>query len=655
MTAGRARGCALALVLGTLAVLAPNAGAVLIHGSGTVLGQPRVLSITLMAGKTPASLPPSLLYRPKANAIGFASNGNLDYNGGGVFHSQAPYLIFWDPSGAISSTTKTLIERYFADVAHDNGRSSNVYGMVRQYWDSHGFANYAQTFSAGTQAFVDTTGYPAKDTTNCINTNVPSGNPCLTDAQVTTELGNFITAHSLPHDGADPTNIPANAPEYFVVLPANVNECASGPTGGPGTQVCEDNAYCAYHSAFPFGSNGVIYSMIPLLGAVINGGSGSGKACQFDGLAPTVQEPNGDQQADVSLKSISHEQIESITDPLPPHSWISTEGSQTGHSGGEIGDQCNATGSFAPNTSGTNPNAFLPTLGGSAASLYDQLDNGHQYYIQSEWSNGNVNCEMQPSAGAVAAAFSAAAGPGSSVSLNPAGSSSTNGYSSVTWSLGDGATAFDHSGTAPGLAAHNYASGGTHNITLTLVDPMGNIGSTTHAVTTGLSPSAAFSSSVSGASVTLNAGGSTDPNSGGTITSYAWNFGDGHTGTGAAPTHAYVKGGNQTVTLAVTDSTGHQAIVSHTVTVASAIGKVKVNSKNGAGATIAVSVNAAGKLSGIGKSKNVPGPGTVRLKFKLSNAQKSALASLGHLTVKLKLEFALAAGGTATTKVTIRF
>ena len=64
-------------------------------------------------------------------------------------------------------------------------------------------------------------------------------------------------------------------------------------------------------------------------------------------------------------------------------------------------------------------------------------------------------------------------------------------------------------------------------------------------------PTAALGASpavpIPGQSVTFNAGGSGD--SDGAIASYAWDFGDGNTGTGQTPSHAYAAPGTYTVTL----------------------------------------------------------------------------------------------------------
>ncbi len=65
-------------------------------------------------------------------------------------------------------------------------------------------------------------------------------------------------------------------------------------------------------------------------------------------------------------------------------------------------------------------------------------------------------------------------------------------------------------------------------------------------------------------SVKFNGNGSTD-NSG--ITSYLWNFGDGATGSGVAPTHSYTSTGNYSVTLMVQDVAGNSAASVSTVKV----------------------------------------------------------------------------------------
>jgi len=74
--------------------------------------------------------------------------------------------------------------------------------------------------------------------------------------------------------------------------------------------------------------------------------------------------------------------------------------------------------------------------------------------------------------------------------------------------------------------------------------------------------------------VAFNGSGSTDLD--GTITSYAWNFGDGTTGTGVTVSHAYNVAGTFTVTLTVTDN-GNATGTASTVIVA---GSTQINPPN---------------------------------------------------------------------------
>jgi PKD repeat protein len=70
---------------------------------------------------------------------------------------------------------------------------------------------------------------------------------------------------------------------------------------------------------------------------------------------------------------------------------------------------------------------------------------------------------------------------------------------------------------------------------------------------------------VTGRAVTLSGTGSSDPD--GTIASFAWNFGDGTTGTGATPSHTYGADGTYAVTLTVTDDKGATGTATRSVTV----------------------------------------------------------------------------------------
>jgi PKD repeat protein len=69
-----------------------------------------------------------------------------------------------------------------------------------------------------------------------------------------------------------------------------------------------------------------------------------------------------------------------------------------------------------------------------------------------------------------------------------------------------------------------------------------------------------------GSPITFNGTGSTDPDD--NIESYAWDFGDGETGSGAVVDHTYANGGDYTVTLTVTDDDGASDVATASVSVA---------------------------------------------------------------------------------------
>ncbi len=81
----------------------------------------------------------------------------------------------------------------------------------------------------------------------------------------------------------------------------------------------------------------------------------------------------------------------------------------------------------------------------------------------------------------------------------------------------------------------------------------------------GAAPTAAFTTSVSGLTVSFDGSASSDYD--GTIVSYAWDFGDYKIGSGASVAHEYWIAGTYTVTLTVTDDTGKVGSLSMSVSV----------------------------------------------------------------------------------------
>ncbi len=146
-----------------------------------------------------------------------------------------------------------------------------------------------------------------------------------------------------------------------------------------------------------------------------------------------------------------------------------------------------------------------------------------------------------------------------------AGSTDAEGtVASYAWDFGDGSNG---TGAAP---THTYAAAGTYTVKLTATDDLGATGSTTAQVTVtapppNQPPTAALAASCSGGTCQFDGSGSSDPD--GKVASYAWDFGDGTTGTGRTATHGYATGGAYTVSLEVTDTAGASDSATHGVTV----------------------------------------------------------------------------------------
>ena len=139
------------------------------------------------------------------------------------------------------------------------------------------------------------------------------------------------------------------------------------------------------------------------------------------------------------------------------------------------------------------------------------------------------------------------------------GSSSTDdGPLTFAWDFGDGGT---DAAVAP---THQFTQIGDHTVTLVVTDASGLTSAFARTVTiaANVAPVAVFSSSCTSLSCTFDASASTDD---GPLT-YTWTFGDGATGTGVAPVHAYTSAGVYAVNLTVTDASTLTSTIDHPVT-----------------------------------------------------------------------------------------
>ena len=299
-----------------IAALAPGAAA---HASAGSSG----LSATT-AGHTVHFVLPG-----RASAAAASASNNLQYNGGPVEATGSTnYAIFWEPSltasvNSVTPTYNSLITRFLQDIG-----GSTLYGVATQYYQvSGGTTTYIANSSTFGGSYVDTSTYPG---------------PALTDSEIQSEVTKAMQVNGWTGGVGH---------EFFVFTAKNEISCSGAE--------CSNAVFCAYHSSFTSGSQEILYADQPYTGTTPAG-------CN------TPTSPNNDLDADSTINVVSHELMETVTDPSVGNSnyaWIDSSGS-------EIGDKCNFT--------------FGPT-DAAGADLYA---NGHPYIVQQEWSNKLGACSM---------------------------------------------------------------------------------------------------------------------------------------------------------------------------------------------------------------------------------------------------------------------
>ncbi len=491
--------------------------------AGWQMAVPRAVAVAApLATSTKLGHPAA--YVPLRGAKGFgAFDGvfkNVDYNGGPVMPSNTDYMVLWSPSGSAAYPAGYLsgLATFFTDLAHDSGGHQNVDSVSAQYNDLTGaFAKYKTKFAG---AILDTDAYP---TSQCpVVTPVTE---CLTDPQIQSELEHFVATQHLKTDLSH---------EYFLLTPPHVEGCftsqaaANPPYGGCSAGEVPSGLalFCAYHqntSVSPL----LLYADDPYV--VGNSGCDDGN------------HPNGISDGEL-VGGLSHEQNESVSDPLPNDAWTNGAGANQGQ---EIGDQCDGQ-MGAP-------------LGTHNGANYNQVINGHFYWFQEEWSNQGHSClqRLSPAKTRPVAAFTVAPGSGLTLNFDASGSSAPGGIADYVWQFNatNGAQTVEQ--TTPTIS-HTFPSAGAYSVGLTIYESNGTSTGNGGIATTGQSgvtPGFSFSPAnpVHGSPVTFSALGTVSAQP---VIVYLWEFGDGKTGSGNTPKHTYKKAGTFKVTLVMFSGVG---------------------------------------------------------------------------------------------------
>jgi hypothetical protein len=315
--------------------------------------------------------------------------------------------IYWEPNSPNglplfynSSRYRNLINQYLADVAAASvaGRNAlNVFSTATEYWGNNG------PLAENSIHYNIVRGTPIRDhdllpkgqgcsvgkldTTN-IYSDGSGYSACLDDAQITAEIQKVVTGFGLPSDYNH---------EYVMLTPKHVASCFYAGSTANKKNVCTlthypSAAYCAYHTMFgpnyPF--SGTVYANLPY--PIYQ--SPVGFTCGSDGGGHgTIESPNylGDQvdkDADVEVSPLSHEIMESITDPNTFNGWFDAIGN-------ENGDDCAYVYGEGTGQGGDGSWADVP---GPAGMHYNQTFlNGDHYLTQEEFSNADwFNSPLRP-------------------------------------------------------------------------------------------------------------------------------------------------------------------------------------------------------------------------------------------------------------------
>jgi hypothetical protein len=371
------------------------------------------------------------------------------HSGGVVQHAEKEYMIFWATSPFyMPASYRTGIGQWLTDFAASDYGPSTDFSVAQQYYDlsgSGGAKSFVPYALSNGGIIVDNDAFPASGCTDQDGTTtLPK---CLNDSQIRAEIQSVVTRLGLPQN--------ANT-EYTLFTPHNVGSCFAS-TSAPSD--CAYSGYCGYHSFFTSPGGQIVYANMPW--------AYSTQGCDANAVF-SLGLANGS-AIDPEVGVYSHELIETMTD-VHLNAWFDSAGN-------EIGDKCayNYNGVTTGSSSGLNNNGL---------GFYNQVSNGGEYVMQTEFSNRNSN---GTSTGCVGKDTDTQPTVTTTITPNPpvhgtsaqfkANVTDPAGVNKVQWTFGDG------TGATGNPVNHTYSTAGTKTISVIVTDGDGNEKRVTQSIT----------------------------------------------------------------------------------------------------------------------------------------------------------------------------
>ncbi|MBV9473929.1 MAG: hypothetical protein JO206_13250, partial [Solirubrobacterales bacterium] len=278
----------------------------------------------------------------------------LVYHGGPVMRGVTLHTIFWAPAGyrfdgspgAATPGYEQLIQQFLVDVAHDSGTTGNVFSVLNQYPDRAGAGSYGVAYDPATDSIDDPNPYPSGQ--GCPS---PSGiAACVTDLQLRHEIERVIRSGPPGERGLN--NL------WLVFLPPDVDTCVA-------IAQCGSDTYAGYHALLDFGRGSAVYVVVP--------------DPLIESTPPPGADPQGNPEAELAIDAAAHETAEALSDPEGT-GWMDPNGF-------EVGDKCE-----------NGPQQGTPLGFAADGSPYNQVIDGHQYLLQTMWSNPAAGCVQRSTA-----------------------------------------------------------------------------------------------------------------------------------------------------------------------------------------------------------------------------------------------------------------